>query len=114
MTPPAQPIPPALTPEEWEGVLDSTDEDGAASADIIEFAMGGRFHAAAAIALVSQPFGFSQEDVDALEAEWHDADCGALYALYDHECDCHKRPARERLYDLAAKIAALLPPIARP
>ena len=67
-------------------------------------------HALAALCLYGQPFGFTQEDVDALLSNLHDDDCGALWALYDHECTCHRSPTIARLQSLAARIAALLPP----
>jgi len=52
---------------------------------------------------------FTADDVAVLEAEWHDAECGALYALYDAECDCDDRPALARLRAIAEKIKARNP-----
>jgi hypothetical protein len=71
-------IKPALTAEEWAD-LSAADTDGFATVHLIEDGalyisrgdeawIEGRHHAVAALALHGQPFGFTWEMVDAIEA----------------------------------------------
>lgn len=53
---------------------------------------------------------FTREDVELLRKMWHHDDCGALFALYDHHCDCETHPDCIALESLAARIESLLPP----
>lgn len=75
--PPA--LTPAMTPEEWE------DARTLSVAGVFDYY---GLHAAAAIALEGQDYGFTREDVDALRA---------------YEMD-------DRLRSIAARITSLLPP----
>lgn len=101
MTEPA--IKPALTAEEW--AADSIRRD-TPSGDVLVIVRdtnpstqeaGGHHHALAAIALNGKPFGFSMEDLTAIEE--------ARGALDNEQYGC-----AQRLASLAARIAALLPP----
>lgn len=105
----ADKIEPALTAEEWPDVLDSTDDNGAASGDVATFAMRGRFAAAAAVALYRQPFGFTREDVAALVKWAQEWEREERYDIEDSRpLDADEMAVRAR--SLAARIAALLPP----
>ena len=106
-------ITPALTPEEWRGVL----HDGQrieVGGDLVVGLYEGEFYAAtdsglagataedrrsavAALALADQPFGFTWEDVDLLQRL---AD-GEEHLAYWHA---------GKFAEIAARIAALLPP----
>lgn len=126
-------IPPALTAEEWtaERVTEGYPrrEDVAQCSAVgfwvdrdrdlvfgIEYEgldrddVVARRHALAALCLYEQSFGFTQEDVELLRKAWHADDCGALYTLYDHDCQCAVQPAHAQFRALADRIAALLPP----
>lgn len=61
----------------------------------------GRRHAVAALALYGQPFGFTREDVEAVES--------AYDVLFDHNVG-PVSPTMARLWSLRDRIAALLPP----
>lgn len=76
----SEPITPALTPDEWKDAADITHN----SED----------HAAAALFLYQQPFGFTQDDVDVLLREW------------EYRCMKDDDPIKS----IADRIAALLPP----
>lgn len=95
-------IRPALTEPEWA----TLDDDVSARCDAITDAVHGpatpRFHAAAALALHGQPFGFTWADVDALTAlaDDYDREHGGAYGY------ALAAPVR----DVAARLAALLPP----
>jgi hypothetical protein len=91
-------VEPALTPEEWAFSDPVADDQW-------ENAYGenmGR-HAAAALALYGQPFGFTHADVDLLRGNLETCvdERGSLYLADEHE---------SKLQDLADRIAALLPP----
>ncbi|MDB4893129.1 MAG: hypothetical protein JWL61_4984 [Gemmatimonadetes bacterium] len=96
------PITPALTPEEWKDAI----RDRAGMAEAMQRAWGtdaatGDEHALAALCLIYQPFGFTQE-----EAEWTRS-LAKQWAEYDREWgEDDVRLASS----VAAKIAALLPP----
>lgn len=100
-------IKPALTPEEWAEIEASTDSNGAASVDVIVEAIAGHFQKAAAIALHCQPFGFTHEDVRLIRHEAQGWNCPRSETCSNCP-DC--RALRARCDDLAARIAALLPP----
>lgn len=75
-----EPLKPALTPEEWKGDgyacheihpgrLSVVDDGGATTFDMGESCLslvGRHRHAAAALCLHGQPFGFTREDVSVL------------------------------------------------
>jgi hypothetical protein len=89
-------IEPALTPEEWADAI----RDRAGMAAAIQKAWGAGVshendHQLAALALIYQPFGFTQTHINALRQ------------IIDLECSDMLRPV---LRDLTARIAALLPP----
>jgi hypothetical protein len=106
-------IEPALTPEEWTEVdakrwltVENNDIQRGADADgeyLIIYPNGEgaafqeRRNAVAALLLYGQPFGFTQEDVDAL-----------LESIGNDRQSANA--ACERAERVAAKIAALLPP----
>lgn len=58
-------------------------------------------------AALDVPFPFTAEDVALLRAPWHHDDCGALWALYDHYCQCSDDPRCQAMRALADRIAAL-------
>lgn len=105
-------IPPAMTPDEWEGKgfrlgacstmgfrYDWVDiELDDCGRDCMCHALdAGERHKAAAACLHNQPFGFAQGDVENLRHIGNSPACG---------------PARGgALLDLADRIAALLPPV---
>jgi hypothetical protein len=106
-------IAPALTPEEWaqQGAGEYGDEVSRVHWDgewRLQFSNGDRdnadttrLHAAAALALYGQPFGFTAKDVEWLR--W--------LATYDYnDPDWHTTLDVEQARSLAARIAALLPP----
>ena len=95
-------IKPALTPDWWERIPDGGVEPKPLGNDWM--ALDGwpvklTRHALAALCLYGKPFGFTPEDVELLRNAALDADAsdyrGADAAAFD---------------DLAARIAALLPP----
>lgn len=94
-------IKPALTPEEWAdksavrpwGIFDNVIDE----ASFRDLGPEGK-HAAAALCLHGQPYGFTWEDVVLLMAE-----VSTLTGYIDEEEDAHWR-------SLADRIAALLPP----
>jgi hypothetical protein len=91
-------IPPALTAEEWRRVAEHPQEY--VSAEAQEAAVGvGSFHAVAAMALYGQPFGFDFTDRDRLREIADEIDRRGLPDAWS-----------DRLRDVAARIAALLPP----
>lgn len=113
-----QEIQPALRPEQWakreyettdgdtlilDGhTLEVESENVATSAQVPKL-RGADRHALAALALYGQSFGFDRRDVEAMEAvyRWVISDPRNLGPVAD---------AVERCYNLAARIAALLPP----
>ena len=110
---PDQPIPAALTPAEWTGVLANR-----ASLDSIrEQFLDTPFspHALAALFLYDEPFGFTAQDVE--DEREVAAYCRAMAS--DHAAREQKEMSEtfrllgERHEVRAAKIAALLPPQAR-
>jgi hypothetical protein len=106
-------IPPALTPEEWAAMEISQLNDVSVRVRLPRIDVRDPYgiqHKVAAACLHNAPFGFTRADVQLLQKTWHEDDCGALYALYDHECKCDSHPDRIALRAIASKIAALLPP----
>lgn len=101
------PITPALTAEEWKEFTDDAgwlahaqQELGNRAGEIAQQRMGtGRVHAAAALALHGQPFGFRVED--AKLCVWAAQKLRVLTNSPDDWTD---------LDDLAARLTALLPP----
>jgi hypothetical protein len=100
-------IPPALTAEEWAAFIAGelyTEHERADFATWFEYNHGATpyapQHGVAALALYGQPFGFTQEDV------------ALLYGVDDYNAG--RRDAVARLVNLAARIAALLPPEEHP
>lgn len=89
-------IKPALTAEEWAEVLGSPDP----AHEHIYGHPDDKPHRMAALCLHGQPFGFTHEDVRDLE------DAASRVEYEDHM----QAPLAARLDDLAARIAALLPP----
>ena len=102
-------ITPALSAEEWETLCtDRKSNDTIRLSDstggiVVDDGVEGGYvvkedrHALAALALHGQPFGFTRADIAAIE--------DVLVARDSHSC--HDSGP---LYDLAARIAALLPP----
>lgn len=99
-----EPITPALTPEEWRLFIGlAIDADVEERAPVDAFADTASPHKCAALCLYGQPFGFTQEDVNAWRAlcdEWH----------IDLSDDEWMSPATRAFTRVIAKIAALLPP----
>lgn len=88
-------IPPALTPDEWAFALTN---------GYIDRTVG--LHGSIALALHGQPFGFTRRDVDEL-----------LALAEEDDRRSHGRglsAGTQRLYSLAARISALLPPESMP
>jgi hypothetical protein len=98
-------ITPALTAEEWERAL-RDDGDGAVvnthTGEILgcwaEYMAGDTNHALAALALHGQPFGFTYADV------------GNIRMAAEIIAETSSRRAGGLLLDIAARVAALLPP----
>lgn len=97
-------IEPALDAEEWSQVLanedfeDDGDRQNRIDMELTVHADFHRHHAAAALALYGQPFGFTREDVKMLR--------GIAFFLADH----HYRPGGAAAANIADRIEALLPP----
>lgn len=91
-------IKPALTAEEWERLLRGD----------IAFASGNPDHAGAAVRLYDQPFGFTREDVEALD--------DVLDALDDkmqrgpEGIEVHIQPQYDAISSLRYRIMTLIPP----
>lgn len=117
-------IQPALTPEEWKAYRPS-DDVYVRGVFVAGFMADGeeRFHAAAAVALYGQLFGFTQEDVaelrdvaelweqEAVVSDEHQNGLGVRddgRGMWEKNAEtCRRRAAATR--SIAAKIAALLP-----
>ena len=106
-----QPVAPALSPAEWNGVLEQ--RDGLAHLreqfDKLPFPP----HAIAALLLYEQPFGFTQQDVtDEIEVSEY---CAVMAAKHREMRDVETAAKFELLggrhRERAMKIAALLPPL---
>lgn len=102
----AEDVKPALSAEEWADVASDPDW-WAAEADGLGRVAGEclesrtdaeRRHAAAALALHGQPFGFTQEDVELLRT-----------SIAEDEDGCFDQTRTAMLKGLADRIAALLP-----
>jgi hypothetical protein len=102
-------IKPALTAEEWDGLLtrhhegdeagyvrDDEEIQNGLEMELTAAADGQDRHAAAALALYGQPFGFTREDVQLLQDVAYHLD--------------HRQDQQAKLDSLAAHIEALLPP----
>lgn len=112
-------VPPALTPEEWAEVFAQIERApivlgrGHQVVACIECSEDGSedFHAAAAIALANQPYGFTREEVAALRIAMEGA---TLEYVRGGMSQSQGRPLHfgERLLVQSAieKILALLPP----
>ena len=104
-------IKPALTAEEWHGVLSHTDKLGEVKAGFSQ----GPFtaHALSAILMYAEPFGFTRQDVtDETEVAAYCARMAADHAALGDEATAETfRMLGERHVIRAAKIAALLPPV---
>lgn len=94
-------ISPALTPEEWADVL--------AVGACVALTHAKTRKAEAAILLYGQPFGFTREDVEALQFEGNDLLAWAGDAETDEERQRMNRHGFQ-LLNVASRIAALLPP----
>lgn len=95
-------ISPALTPEEWAGVQTGT-------VGIVGTPNAQANHQLAALCLYGQPFGFTREDVRALQFEGNDLLAWAGDAETDEERQRMNRHGFQ-LLNVADRIAALLPP----
>lgn len=104
-------IEPALTKEEWAGHGDVFDGWVDLDMGIIDVRFGGpagirdesrERHALAAKLLRGQPFGFTREDVEAIREHVGDG--------ISMEPKPIPTPGAEALWDIAARIEALLPP----
>jgi hypothetical protein len=112
-------IPPALTVDEWTDLLrtDNEELEGCDADEIAEdlerrresaaswHADYKRYHKAAAVCLYGQPFGFTQDDVDTLDALYG----MALNAIAERG-DLEDATVPPRAWTVIAKIEALLPP----
>lgn len=108
---PEQPeMKPALTADEWRGVLSHSDKLEEVKSGFSK----GPFtaHALSAILLYAEPFGFTQQDVtDETDVAAYCAKMAADHAsLGDDVTSETFRALGERHRERAAKIAALLPP----
>jgi len=106
-----EPITPALTPAEWNGVL--RQQDGLAQLREQFAQLPFPPHAIAALLLYEQPFGFTQQDAqDEIEV----SDYCAVMARQNRELGDQATAAKfdmlgRRHRERAEKIAALLPPM---
>lgn len=103
------PLPPALTPAEWTGVL--SQADGLSQMRAMFSALPFSTHAIAALLLYEEPFGFTQQDVqDEHEVSEY---CAVMAAKHREERDVATAAKFEMLggrhRERAEKIAALLP-----
>ncbi len=108
---PQQPgIEPALTADEWRGVLSNSDKLGEVKAGFSQ----GPFtaHALSAILLYAETYGFTQQDVtDETDVAAYCSKMAADHAALGDEATAETfRMLGERHRERAAKIAALLPP----
>lgn len=111
----SEPVKPALTPEQWAKQGKNHDpfhirEDGALVITGVLVTPGQR-NRLAALCLYGQPFGFSQEDVEALRLL---ASALLAEATGDWEFtvggSAELHGAQRRAQSLAERISALLPP----
>jgi hypothetical protein len=105
-------ITPALSRAEWAGVLASREQLDGIREQFLDTPFDG--HAVAALLLFEQPFGFTAQDVD--DETQVAAYCAAMAkeqdALGNASAANVFRELGPRHAERAAKIAALLPPIA--
>lgn len=108
---PKDDLKPALSPDEWRGILSNTDRLEELKAGF----SSGPFtpHALSAILMYAEPFGFTRQDVgDELEVAAYCAKMAADHAaLGDDATASTFRSLGKRHEERAAKIAALLPPL---
>ena len=106
------PIPPALSPAEWAAVLTKHEQLVALRAGFGNTPFSS--HALAALFLFEQPFGFTAQDViDEREvADYCDMMAARHTASGEEQRAIAFRDLGGRHRERAAKIAALLPPIA--
>lgn len=106
-----EPITPALTPAEWNGVL--RQQDGLAQLREQFAQLPFSPHAIAALLLYEQPFGFTQQD--AQDEEEVSAYCAVMAKQSRDAGDIRTAAKFEvlggRHHERAQKIAALLPPV---
>ena len=106
----AEPIAPALSPAEWNGVL--SQHDGLAHLREQFGTLPFSVHAIAALLLYEQPFGFTQQDV---QDEREVSEYCAVMAKHHRETGDQTTAAKfamlgGRHRERADKLAALLPP----
>jgi hypothetical protein len=106
-------IQPALTPDEWR-VLTLRNAGkpvgGKVRGQVVRDLPPDHQHGAAACALYGQPFGFTQEDVQALEtAVFAIERAGSQFDCSAADCDI-TMAERDAAARVVAKIRALLPP----
>lgn len=97
-------IKPALTPEEWQGAMEQWRSGTVDVEDLLGLSANNQstrkqMHAAAALCLYGQPFGFTREDVKELRA-----------VAEDYEYRGLDPSPFDTLNALADRIEALLPP----
>ena len=101
---------PALTADEWRGVLSNSDKLGEVKAGFSQ----GPFtaHALSAILLYAESYGFTQQDVtDETDVAAYCAKMATDHASLGDDATAETfRKLGERHRERAAKIAALLPP----
>ena len=107
----SEPIAPALSAAEWNGVL--SQQDGLAHLREQFGKLPFSVHAIAALLLYEQPFGFTQQDVqDEKEVSEY---CAVMAAHNRQSGDLATAAKFEMLgakhHERAEKIAALLPPV---
>ena len=102
----------ALTPAEWAGVLANREQLAVIREQLLDTPFSG--HAVAALLLFEEPYGFSAEDVD------DEVQVATYCTVMAEEQAAAGQEARAATFRMlgerhrmrAAKIAALLPPIA--
>ena len=104
-------ITPALTAEEWAADrVERTAPNGDVLVIVRDRSLtteqaGGHHHALAALALVGKPFGFTQEDVEALRTGF------GMASIPEGGVEARPMTEREqRQNSIADRIEALLPP----
>ncbi len=105
-------ITPALTPGEWAGVLANREHLTAIREQFLDTPFSA--HALAALLIYDEPFGFTQQDVeDETQVAAYCAAMSAELARTGQDVSAATfRLLGDRHRERAAKIAALLPPVA--
>jgi hypothetical protein len=105
-------LPSALSPGEWAGVLAHEEQLAGIREQLLDTPFSG--HAVAALLLYGQPYGFSAQDVEdeTQVAAYCDRMSAEMKAAGQETVALTFRTLGERHRIRAAKIAALLPPIA--